>query len=213
MTAPLDQLEGETTLDLIAGFFPHLTELIIDGLIVNQSWTGYLDSRLHLFCNSLHRQRGVNVVATCGDCDNGDYGYRCTWVDHYLYLANDSLSLDLIFSATPLKTIGGVFLTMRPGLRHSLPHLVDMVASQVEPLSPLWLSTDIMLSDIDMETLIPALKSVTSLNVWRGGEQEEVNEEEATAMQRVLFMLASKDARGKLTRVCMPKVISETHMF
>ena len=211
MTAPLHQLEGATTLDLIADFFPQLNELIIDGLIVNEFWDGFMDTKLHHFSNSLMRQRGVNVVATCGDCDNEDYGYDCTWVDHYFSFATDSLqSLDLIkeaFNATDLETIGEqVFLTVRPGLENSLPLLVDMVASQVEASRPLFLSTDIILSDIDMERLLAALKIVTSLMIWRGGEQEEVNEKEVGAVNKILSMLASKDAKGKLTRVSMPKV-------
>ena len=210
MTAPLHQLEGATTLDLIADFFPQLNELIIDGLIVNEFWDGFMDTKLHHFSNSLMRKRGVNVVATCGDCDNEDYGYDCTWVDHYFYFAtHSSQSLDLIkkaFSATNLETIAGVFLTLRPGLEKSLPLLVDMVASQVEVSRPLYLSTDIILSDIDMERLLAALKRVTSLMIWRGGEQEEVNEKEVGAVSKILSMLASKDAKGKLTRVSMPKV-------
>ena len=108
---------------------------------------------------------------------------------------------------TDLETIGKqVFLTLRPGLENSLPLLVDMVASQVEASRPLFLSTDIILSDIDMERLLAALKRVTSLMIWRGGEQEEVNEKEVGAVSKILSMLASKDAKGKLTRVSMPKV-------
>ena len=221
MTAPLDLLEGPTTLTLISDYFPQLNELIINGLIVNEGWNGFMDSRLHLFCKSLHRQRGLNVVATVGDVDNEDYGYDCTWRDHYIYFAS-SQSLDLVKkvfndATMHLETVGRVFLTVRPGLGWSLPQLVSMVASQVDESDPLWLSTDVSLSDMDMETLLAALKRrVSSFMIWRGGEQEEeeVNVNEVGAVSNILSMLADPDARGNLTRVSLSKVnIRHAHVL
>ena len=212
LTAPVQLLEGETTLDLIADYFPQLNELIIDGLVVNAEWTGFMDSKLNHFSNSLMRQRGLNVVATCGDWE---YGYDCTWV----YFANHSSQfLDLIQkvfnNATNMEKVGRVFLTVRPGLENSLPLLVDMVASQVDASDPLYLSTDVILSDMDIERLLASLKLVTSLMIWRGGEQEQVNVAEVAATNKVLSMLASEDARGKLTKVTTPKVnLSHPHVL
>ena len=218
VTAPLQQLEGATTLNLIADYFPGLNELIIDGLMVNEGWNGFMDSKLHHFSNSLMRQRGLNVVATCGDRDDHDYGYHCRLRDHYFYFATtSSQSLDLVKKVfNNVKTVGRVFLTVRPGLEQSLPHLVSMVASQVEESDPLWLSTDVILSDIDIERLLAALKkNVTSLMIWRGGEQEEeVNVNEVVAVSKILSMLASETARGNLTRVSLPKVnLSHPHVL
>ena len=60
--------------------------------------------------------------------------------------------------------------------------------------------------DIDIEKLRPALRGLTSFNIWSvEKELPEVTQREATNVNDILSTLASKD-RGKLTEVSMPKV-------
>ena len=97
-----------------------------------------------------------------------------------------------------------VFVTLGPGLENTLEHIVaGLEDGLVDPSCPLYLSTDIL---PDTQSVLAALRRVDSFMIWRGGEQEEVNEKEVTICNEILSMLASKDARGKLTKVCMPKV-------
>ena len=58
--------------------------------------------------------------------------------------------------------------------------------------------------DIDMEVLRPALRGLTSFNIWTA--ESEVTQQEAINVNDILSTLASKDRRGKLTEVSMPKV-------
>ena len=61
--------------------------------------------------------------------------------------------------------------------------------------------------DIDIEKLRPALRGLTSFNIWSAEKGlPEVTQREAINVNDILSTLASKDRRGKLTEVSMPKV-------
>ena len=61
--------------------------------------------------------------------------------------------------------------------------------------------------DIDIEKLRPALRGLTSFNIWSAEKGlPEVTQQEAINVNDILSTLASKDRRGKLTEVSMPKV-------
>ena len=212
VSAPSCILSGGDAMQDIVDFFPNLSSLVVcENNVAEIDFANFIDSKLHRLYDSLMR-RGVSVATTRGSpiTDN-----------RYFYLATDSPRVvkDLVEKTIDLVDYHGgrmvnIFLTLNLELRHRLPFLADTVVSCAEDLwLPFNLCTSHILSNGDTETILPVFGRAATLTILRHRGQQGVTQNESTAINEILLMLTSKDARGELHRVSVPKVdIAHPHI-